>query len=1670
VTPKPTYEDLEQKIRVLEEESIKSKQREEALQESERRFHNVIEAAGEYIYEVDAEGYIIFISGRVKDILGYTPEELIGKTPFDFMVSHEEVARVRVVFDEHARNRKSFQKIEHLCLTKDRQVRTLSVTGMPVIDPGGNLVGYQGAVEDITERKRTEEELREKEGQFRTLFEDLPVSIMVFDKNSGEIVDANLAGITSYGLSTLDGLRSRDIWMEPPYSMAEALAWIRKAAAEGAQRFEWRNRKSTGDLFWEDVSLKPVAIGGIQRILATSIDVTERKRAEEALRESEEKFRLLVENSHDIIYSLTADGVFIFVSPTWTTLLGHPVTEVAGKPFQTFVHPDDLPGCMVFLQSVIETGQRQEGVEYRVQHTDGTWYWYTSSAVPFKNQTGTISGFYGIARDITERKQVEEEKNFISDLGKLLGSTLDIDEVYERFATEVRKVIPYDRFLVNLKTSHEWEFMVAYIAGIDNPSRRVGDLYPSQGSATGVVMNTRTGILIQPTDAEEIKDLYPNLYETFTTGLRSTMSVPLISKNEVIGSMNFRSEKLKAYTEQDLRLAEKIGMQVAGAIANAMLYSDLKKAENLLRESEELFRRYLEEAPDGIYMNDLEGNFLYGNRRCEEIIGYMRDEVIGKNFLELNILTESGLARAADVIQANITGKSTGPDELLLIRKDGLHVPVEINTSVMQRAGKQIVLAFVRDITERKRTEEEKQRSLAKAERLAMEVAVIAEVGRVIGSTLDIDEVYEQVVTEIRTLLPSDSLIISLYNAQREMLDVAYVSGLDLPGRKVGDSFPLRGTIMEEVIHTMRGVIVQSENPIDLVDKFPSLLVSAQAGMRSVMLVPLISRDRVIGNLLMRSQRSGAYSEHDLLLAEKIGMQISGATANAQMFSELSKTEKALRESESQYRLLADNMTDAVWLMDMNLQTTYVSPSAEKMGFTVEELKQRPLDQKLAPASLKLAMKIFSDEITKVMADPTFFLTRTLELEFIRKDGTAFWAECMFSIIRDETGNPVSILGEGRNITERKRVEEALRASEEKYRSITESMSDLLSDIDANGLYKYVSPSFRKTLGYDSEDVLGASVFDRVHPEDMDRVAAEFSDGIKTKTDREVEYRYRHADGHYIWLRSSSNSLFDAAGEFVGAIINSSDINKRKQMEDKLTQREAQYRLLANNMRDQVWLMDLNLKPTYISPSVAKARGYTLEEIVQLPLDKHLTATSLQAAMEFFAIHMPKALADPSYFLRSSLELEFCRKNGSTYCVETAFSLVRDENGKPVSLLGVGRDITDRKRAADEKAKLENQLQQSQKMEAIGTLAGGIAHDFNNMLGVILGYVEIAIEQVDPAQPLHADLQEIRNAAQRSADLTRQLLAFARKQVVSPKVLDLNDTMAGMLNMLQRLIGENINLAWLPGANLWPVKIDPSQIDQILANLCVNARDAITGVGKITIETRNITLDEVYCADHAGFVPGEYVLLTMSDNGCGMDKEILGKLFEPFFTTKGVGKGTGLGLATIYGIVKQNNGFINVYSEPDHGTTFKIYLPRHIGKAEQARTEVRQEQVMRGHETVLVVEDEPSLLELSKLMLEIQGYRVLAAGTPGEALRLAEEHAGEIHLLMTDVVLPEMNGPDLAQRLLSVSPNLKCLFTSGYTADVITHHGVLDEGVYFIQKPFSRKDLAAKVRETLNRE
>ena len=555
-----------------------------------------------------------------------------------------------------------------------------------------------------------------------------------------------------------------------------------------------------------------------------------------------------------------------------------------------------------------------------------------------------------------------------------------------------------------------------------------------------------------------------------------------------------------------------------------------------------------------------------------------------------------------------------------------------------------------------------------------------------------------------------------------------------------------------------------------------------------------------------------------------------------------------------------------------------------------------------------------------------------------------------------------------------------------------------------------------------------------------------------------LEFLIFRVPRHSIFLRSSF-----VIACVLGGLLISVFLSRRKKAELLLQENEAKFRALIQAIPDLVWLKDKNGVYLACNPRFEAFFGAKETDIIGKTDYDFVDAGMADSFRRHDKIAMVKGMPQ-----RNEEEITFA-DDGHCEVLETVKNPMFKANGQLAGVLGVGRDITERKKAEAEREKLEAQLVQSRKMESVGRLAGGVAHDYNNILSVILGYAELALDKVDLHDPVHAFLEEILIATRRSTDITRQLLAFARKQTISPRVLDLNKSVEGMLKMLRQLIGEDIDLVWHPRTPLWTVNMDPSQLDQIMVNLCINARDAIGGVGKVRMETDQVTFDSVYCADHPEFVHGEFVLLVISDTGKGMDKKILDNLFEPFFTTKEVGQGTGLGMATVYGIVKQNNGFINVYSEPGKGTIFRIYLPRHGGKVEQIEARVPDE-IPRGRgETILVVEDDAAILKLTHRILDGLGYHVLMAENPLKAIELVGEHAGRIDLLFTDVVMPEMNGHELSLHLRSLYPDLEVLFMSGYTANVIAHRGVLEQGVCFISKPFSKKDLALKIRNTLDK-
>lgn len=579
-----------------------------------------------------------------------------------------------------------------------------------------------------------------------------------------------------------------------------------------------------------------------------------------------------------------------------------------------------------------------------------------------------------------------------------------------------------------------------------------------------------------------------------------------------------------------------------------------------------------------------------------------------------------------------------------------------------------------------------------------------------------------------------------------------------------------------------------------------------------------------------------------------------------------------------------------------------------------------------------------------------------------------------------------------------------------------------------------------------------------IHPEDRERVLLAAGEALRGGSPYDEEYRVLRPDGSLRIVHSCGRVMSDAAGRPHRMFGSMQDISERRQALEQIREHEAFIRNILETVDEGFIVVDRQYRIISANRAFCAMVGIGEAELQGRPCHEVVHGAARPCFEKGEDCPIERAFA--SGMPQSAFHCHEDAEGGKRYVELKAFP-VTDSTGAVVSVIETVNDVT-------EKRKLEEQLLQSQKMEAVGRLAGGVAHDFNNMVGVIIGHTELALRQLEPGHRLFANLQEVRKAAGRSADLTRQLLAFARKQTVVPRVLDLNSTVEGMLKILRRLIGEDIDLAWLPGKEVWPVRMDPSQLDQILANLCVNARDAVTGVGKVTIETRNAAIDEAYCAGHPDAVPGEYVLLAVSDNGCGMARETIDRIFEPFFTTKELGKGTGLGLATVYGIVRQNNGFVNVYSEPAQGSTFKIYLPRHAAPIGEQPEEAAVLPVPGGHETILLAEDEPAILEMVREVLSGCGYRVLAAASPREAIRIAREHQGQIDLLITDVIMPEMNGQELAETLRGLFPRSRKLFMSGYTDDVIVHHGVLAEGVHFLQKPFTIQALAVKVREVLD--
>ncbi len=819
--------------------------------------------------------------------------------------------------------------------------------------------------------------------------------------------------------------------------------------------------------------------------------------------------------------------------------------------------------------------------------------------------------------------------------------------------------------------------------------------------------------------------------------------------------------------------------------------------------------------------------------------------------------------------------------------------------------------------------------------------------------------------------------------------------------------------------------------------------------------------------------------------------------ATLQELGERKRAERALRQSETKYRTLFESASEAIILLkvagDQTVSIVDCNQSGlELFGGTREQIiGQTPLD--LSPPAQpdgRASEKAVQQYVQAVLEGPPF----VFEWQYCRLDGST--VDCEVGLTRIDLGDECFIQAIIRDITHRKQAEAEIRRRNRELTLLNRIIAASATTTDAESILEITCKELARAF-----DVPQALAFLPNKEKTAKVVVAEYLENASISTlghaipaagnavadallaeksilvieDARNDARLAQSQQALKQLGTASMLIvpLTIGGEVAGTLnlgtivphtFSAEEINLIQSVADQvsgvldraqLDKERRQLSAVIEQSAESVIITDTEGIILYVNPAFERVTGYTREEAIgnnpnMLSSGEHLP--------EFFKELWDTLKAGRVWHGR----LKNKKKDGSIYTEETIIGPVRDEAGNIVNYVSLQRDIT-------RELQLEEQYRRSQRMEAVGQLTGGIAHDFNNLLTAINGFAELLKFRLPPDDSKQELVGNILNAGQRAADLVSQLLAYSRKQIIEPRVLNLNTVVTSMGTILQRVIGEDIELKLLLGSDIWPVKIDPTQFEQVILNMAINARDAMPQGGKLTIETHNVVLDEDYVARHLGAQPGEHVLLAISDTGAGMSKEIQVRIFEPFFTTKEVGQGSGLGLATVFGIVKQSQGNIWVYSEPEQGSTFRIYLPHAKESVQLPVAAAPQEiELPRGSETILLVEDDANVRDLAKQILQAQGYTLLEAAHPTEALQHVDSYSGTIHLLLTDVVMPGFSGKQLAEQLHAELPHLKVLYMSGYTENVVAHHGVLESGVVFLQKPFNATTLTRQVRAVLD--
>ncbi len=1405
------------------------------------------------------------------------------------------------------------------------------------------------------------------------------------------------------------------------------------------------------------------------------------------LEESEQRFRTLVDHSADAIGLIDFEGRFVQVNSRLCENLGYTREELLGMGVAD-IDPTFIPG--EHERRYWGDIQADDVISFETQHRrkDGSVFPIDVRLCLVEMRGRKL--ILASGRDITERKRAEEERlaymRFLESMGQIdraIRETTDLDQMVSDVLDVALSIFDCDRALLIYPCDPDapcWQVRMARgCPGCPGTPDLGADVPMEQGEADAfrLVLASERPVKFGPGAEHSIPS-----GEAERFGHQSKISTavyPKVGKPWVFAL--HQCSRARVWTAEEERLFQEIGRRLADALTSLLTLRNLQ-------ESEQRFRTLLEQSADAIAVHDFEGNLVEASTRTCKQLGYSRDELLGMNVADIDptfVLDER--KRSWNDLSS---GKAIS-FETKSRRKDGSIFPIDVRLCLVEMGGRRLILCSVCDITERKLAEEERFAHLRFLE--SME-----QIDRAIRGTMDPDQMMRDVLDVVLSIFDCDRAWLFYpcdpdapswhipVESTRPEYPGAYAMGGDLP-------------IMEGLADSLRTVLA-SEGPVRFGPDAEHPVSPAeterfgQLSQMSMALYPKVGEPWMFG--LHQCSYARVWTVQEERIFQEIGRRLADALTSL-------LTLRDLQESEQRFRTLVEQSVDAVGLHDLDGRFIEVnSRLCESLGYTRDEL---------------LGMNVAD-------VDPTFATDErkprwlgslqpgqaiSFETHNRRKDGSFYPIDVRVCLV--EMGGRSLFLAAGRDITERKRAEEerlahmrflesmgqidrAIRGTTDLDQMVGDVLDVALSIFDCDRAWllhpcdpdapawqvpmerarpeyagslapgteipmqQVVADTLRVALASGGPVKFGPGTEHPIPPEQTERfgLQSQMSMAVYPKVGEPWMFGLHQCSYARVWTAEEERLFQEIGRRLADALTGVLTLRN-------LQESEQRFRTLVEQSVDAVGLHDSDGRFIEVNSRLCENLGYTRDELLGMnvaDIDPSFPTDERKQRL------LRELRPDQAM----SFETQNRRKDGTFFPIDVR--LCRVEMGGRRLFLAAGRDITERKRAEEEKERLEAQLRQAQKMEAIGQLAGGVAHDFNNILTAILGNVELAISELDPhfpaARSLLDGMQQIQQSAERASALTRQLLAFSRRQILHPEVLNLNAILGGLEKMLRRLITEEIELELSLDPELAAVEADPGQLEQVIVNLVVNARDAMPQGGRLLLETSNVVLDDAYLSVHAEAQEGPHVVLAVSDTGSGMDPETLERIFEPFFTTKPVHRGTGLGLSTAYGIVKQAGGHVTVCSELGEGTTFHVFLPSVRGPVAPAeRVEARIAPPI-GTEAIILCEDDVAVRDLAAHMLERAGYTVLVAQDAAHALQLAGDHPGKIDLLVTDVIMPDMNGKALSDALTSLRPDAKTLFVSGYASDVIAPHGVVAQDVEFLQKPFTRFALLSRVRKVLD--